>query len=532
MKKAPHLALSLKYRPQRFSEVVGQETVSTTLQNAVESRKLAHAYLFYGPRGIGKTTSARILAKALNCKDGPTPEPCGKCPACVEIASSTCVDVLELDAASNTGVDNVRDAIIQSASLAPSRDRYKVFIIDEAHMLSKAAFNALLKTIEEPPAHVVFILATTELAKILPTILSRCQRFRFRPPNRDAIAAYLQRIAEQEKIPIEPEARALLARAAGGALRDAVSLLEQAAAFTEGKLTRDKVAEMLGMLPEDMIHGAAKAVLERDAKALSSRLEKMAEEGFDPAQLLRDLRARFEELYLDRLGVRPAEEAAWKALAEGTAPEAFSFLIKRLNRILGDLQYSDTPQVTFELGLFGLLEAPYDLAQWVARLEALEKRLGGAPSAATPAAAPRPMPAREASAPAPAPKSVPPPAAKAPASDVWKDFHKRVQEAKPALATALDAARLASQAGGEWHIVFDNRFNLERAQKERAFLERQLSSAAGRAVSLKLEAAQSEPPKGEEEVWLDTASPDASVAPEARMVQDMFGGTIRQLKKK
>jgi len=535
MKKTPHQAFALKYRPQLFEEIAAQESVSTTLQNAVESRRIAHAYLFFGPKGIGKTTTARILAKALNCKDGPTPKPCGGCAACTEIAAGSCIDVLELDAASHTQVEKIREMIIETISLAPSRDRYKIFIIDEVHMLSTSSFNALLKTLEEPPPHAVFILATTELAKIPGTILSRCQRFRFRPPGREDIAKYLQRIAQAEKLAVEPEALALLARAAGGALRDAISLLEQAASFAEGKVTREKVVDLLGMLPEDMVLGVAKSVLEKDPKALSGWLDKMTAEGYDPSQLLRDLRERFQELYLERLGVRDAEEPAWKELAAKGTAEGFAFIVRRLNRTLEELRQSDAPQVAFELGLFGLLESPYDLAQWVSRLEALEKRLeADAGSSRQPPSA------------SPSMRASPPPASQKPVhvstkqapvpANVWPDFLRRVQDAKPGLAHALESASLASAEGGEWHVVFDNGFNLERAKKEQPFLEQQLSSVAGAAVKLRLDAAQAQARKaaaGAEEVWMDTSSPEAAVSdPGVKLLLDKFGGKVRQVKKK
>ncbi|MDE2489434.1 MAG: DNA polymerase III subunit gamma/tau, partial [Elusimicrobia bacterium] len=381
--KSAHQVLARKHRPQGFDELVGQPGVSQTLKNALAAGRVHHAYLFTGPRGCGKTTTARILAKALNCEKGPTAEPCGTCVACREIAASSCLDVLEMDAASHTGVDNVREVIIETVALAPNRDRYKVFIIDETHMLSGAAFNALLKTIEEPPPHVVFILATTEAHKVPATIASRCQRFKFRPVEPDLLASHLAAIAKKEKIAVEPEALALLARAAEGSLRDAVGLLDQCRSVGEGKVELSAVREMFGFVPAEMLMGAARALLSRDAKALAGWLKKVYEEGVEPAQFLKDLRAAFEAVYLEKLGAGSAADPAWsKALSDAT-PEALGFLLRRLNRALEELRFGDSPRLALELGLFSALESAQDLGAWVERLEALERRLsagGGGPA--------------------------------------------------------------------------------------------------------------------------------------------------------
>src|SRR5919108_3139860 len=219
--------IARKWRPQKFDDVVGQQAVTRTLGNAPGSNRLAHAFVFAGPRGVGKTTTARILARALNCESGPTPDPCGRCDACIEIAEGRDIDVLEIDAATHTGVDNVREVIIEGLAIRPVRNRYKVFIIDEVHQLSSASFNALLKSIEEPPPHVVFMMATTELHKIPDTILSRSQVFEFRTIHTTAIAAHLKKIADAEGLQVPDAALALIARSAEGSMRDAQSALDQ-----------------------------------------------------------------------------------------------------------------------------------------------------------------------------------------------------------------------------------------------------------------------------------------------------------------
>lgn len=492
--KAGHQVLARKYRPQGFDELVGQPGVSQTLKNALSSKRVHHAYLFTGPRGCGKTTTARILAKALNCAKGPTPEPCDECTSCKEIATSSSLDVLEMDAASHTGVDNVREVIIETVALAPSRDRYKVFIIDETHMLSGAAFNALLKTIEEPPPHVVFILATTEVHKVPATIASRCQRFKFRPVAPEPLAEHLAGIAKKEKVAVEPEALQLLARAAEGSLRDAVSLLDQCRSVGEGKVTLESVREMFGFVPQEMLLGAAKALLERDPKALAGWLKKVYEEGVEPAQFLKDLRAALESVYLEKLGAGNGADPVWsKALASATA-EGLGFLLRRLNRALEELRFGDSPRLALELGLFSAIEAAHDLSVWVQRLEALERRLvaGGGGSAMAPAmAAVRPAPVS-------APRAEAPAAAPAPSSGgvpAWPAFVSAVGKVKLSLGLVLEKCG-HSAAGDEWTIRFAKQFDLDAAERSRDFLVQAAAEAAGRPVKLALAlggAAQSVP---------------------------------------
>jgi DNA polymerase-3 subunit gamma/tau len=487
--KAAHQVLARKYRPQGFEELVGQPAVSQTLANALSTKRVHHAYLFTGPRGCGKTTTARILAKALNCEKGPTPTPCDECVSCREIALSSSLDVLEMDAASHTGVDDVREVIIETVALAPTRDRYKVFIIDETHMLSNSAFNALLKTIEEPPPHVVFILATTEVHKVPATIASRCQRFRFRPVGPEPLAEYLGGIAKKEKISVEADALALLARAAEGSLRDAISLLDQCRSAGEGKVTVESVREMFGFVPQDLLIGVAEALLARDPKALAGWLKKIYEEGVEPAQLLKDLRAAIEGAYLFKLGAGEPPDALWTKALSGASAEALGFLLKRLNRALEELRYGDSPRLALELGLFSALEAAHDLGAWVARLEALEKRLaaGGGGSALSPAPAltPRAIPPSE---PASRPAAPAPEAARAPASAgpiSWPALVEAVSKQKITLGTALERAK-GEAVGGGYRISFPKAFDLDMAKRAASIIEAALHSLAGRPVELEL----------------------------------------------
>src|SRR6059058_1555210 len=241
----PYQVLARKWRPQQFDDVIGQPAVTRTLKNAIAAKRIAQAFVFAGPRGVGKTTTARILARALNCEAGPTADPCGVCDACVEIAEGRDIDVLEIDAATHTGVDNVREVIISGLSIRPVRNRYKIFIIDEVHQLSMPSFNALLKSIEEPPPHVVFMMATTELEKIPETVLSRSQVYEFRTIGTTAIAAQLRKIVDHEGIQASDEALQLIARDAEGSMRDAQSKLDQVIAFTGNTVSVDDVSAVL-----------------------------------------------------------------------------------------------------------------------------------------------------------------------------------------------------------------------------------------------------------------------------------------------
>lgn len=288
--------LHLKYRPQRFAEVVGQGAVVQTLANAIRLGRVAPAYLFCGPRGTGKTSSARILAKSLNCEQGPTPDPCQVCSQCRAITAGSSLDVIEIDAASNTGVDNIRE-LIERAQFAPVNSRYKVYVIDECHMLSNAAFNALLKTLEEPPPRVVFVLATTDPQRVLPTIVSRCQRFDFRRIPLDDMVAHLGQIAAQEGIPIAPEALHLVAQLAQGGLRDAERLLDQLS-LLEGSITPEAVWDLVGGIPERQLLDLTDALLAQDVQAVLAQTRQLLERGREPLVVLQSLVVFYRDLLL------------------------------------------------------------------------------------------------------------------------------------------------------------------------------------------------------------------------------------------
>jgi DNA polymerase III subunit gamma/tau len=386
--------IARKWRPQTFDEVTGQEQITRTLRNAVEHERLHHAYLFSGARGVGKTTTARLLAKAVNChkSDRPTPTPCRTtdpeaCPSCREIAEGRSIDVLEIDAASNTGVDNVRDAIINTVGVRPARDRYKVFIIDEVHMLSAAAFNALLKTLEEPPPRVLFIMATTHPHKVPETILSRSQQFEFRTIPAQKIAERLRHIADEEKIKVSDEAVREIARAGEGSMRDAQSAFDQVISFSEGKIEAEDVEAALGIAGAEVLARVTRAVAEEKPAEALAVVEDLVARGHDLRNFCRDLLAHLRDLLVfkvagDSAALSGATDAERRELAAVAREFSESDLVRFFHSLTDTetrLRESAHPRYQLEIGLVKLVEmrrlAP--LGQIIERLNALEESLRG-----------------------------------------------------------------------------------------------------------------------------------------------------------
>jgi len=289
--------LAQKYRPQKFEDVIGQEAVTRTLTNSVKAGRVANAYIFCGPRGVGKTSVARLLSKTLNCEKPPEESPCNKCPSCDQITRSSSIDVLEIDGASNRGIDEIR-TLRENVKFSPSQGRYKIYIIDEVHMLTQEAFNALLKTLEEPPAHVKFIFATTEPHKVLPTIMSRCQRFDFRKISPGMILDRIKDIAGKEKIKMDDKAALLIARAADGSLRDALVILDQMVSFSGGKVTSEDVTELLGMVHKDRMLELSGAVIDKESKHVAAVLDDMIDAGKDPVFIATSLIGHYRDLMI------------------------------------------------------------------------------------------------------------------------------------------------------------------------------------------------------------------------------------------
>ena len=370
-------ALYRKYRPSTFSDVIGQEHIERTLKNAIEQNKVSHAYLFCGPRGTGKTTMARILAKALLCEKGPTVDPDGTCPECEAIAQGQHPDVYELDAASRTGVENVREEIISRVNYAPTRGAWKVYIIDEVHMLSTAAFNALLKTLEEPPGHVVFILCTTDPQKVPETIQSRCQRFDFHRISAEAIVSRLGAICVKEGVDFEGEALDLIAYRADGGMRNALTSLEQLMAFGGGHVTLEGAQNLLGSLDEHDLSEIVDAIGRRDAAACFTWVAHYVETGADLAQFVLDLSEHIRNLYLLSLAGAEVEIPVSEATRKQMVDQLRYFGKDRLARLLGvlgeltrELRASSNPRLAFEIALTRMVRPESDLT-----LEALSERV-------------------------------------------------------------------------------------------------------------------------------------------------------------
>ncbi|GFO54119.1 DNA polymerase III subunit gamma/tau [Geomonas sp. Red276] len=470
-----YLVLARKWRPQTFSDLVGQEHVSQTLKNAIEGGRVAHAFLFTGARGVGKTSSARILAKALNCESGLTVEPCNKCSACLEITDGNSVDVFEIDGASNTGVDDIRE-LRDNIKYLPSRSRYKIFIIDEVHMLTTNAFNALLKTLEEPPAHVKFIFATTEPHKVPITILSRCQRFDFKRIPLPRIVARLRYIVDQEGVSASDEALTVVARKGDGSMRDSLSTLDQVLAFCGNSVCDTEVTALLGVVDRRLITEATRAVLDGEVRQVLEIVARVDSFGYSMRQFCHELIDQFRSIsILKAVGNETGElldlsEAELEDLRQLSAATTLADLQRRLTLLLkaeGEMAHSGFPRLMLELALMKMATLPpaVPVQELLARLAALE---GGAPMAPRPAQQGAPVPRPQAAPaaqqpPRPAPSAQPvardqaPPRGQAPAEpvptraaaqapsgppvdegDLWGSLVRFVKGKKPMLGSELE----------------------------------------------------------------------------------------------
>jgi len=359
-----HIALYRAWRPQSFQDMVGQQHIIQTLQNAIREQRTSHAYLFSGPRGTGKTSAAKIMAKAVNCERGPAPEPCNECEACRRITSGSVMDVQEIDAASNRGVEEIRD-LREKVKYAPTEVRQKVYIIDEVHMLTTEAFNALLKTLEEPPPHVMFILATTEPHRLPATIISRCQRFDFRRVSLDEQTDRLELICEQEGMQADRDALQYIARLSDGGMRDALSVLDQISSFTDGKVTYQKVMDMTGGIPSEQFAKLAASLLKGDVGHILQMIEGFMHEGKSADKCMENLLYYFRDLLMikmvpdaDKLTDRVLHPESFREMAEAFTKGQLFQMIDTLNRYQSEMKYAVQPQTLFEVALLKLCSIP------------------------------------------------------------------------------------------------------------------------------------------------------------------------------
>jgi len=532
--------IARKWRPQKFDDVVGQLQVTRTLKNALASGRLAQAFVFAGPRGVGKTTTARILARALSCINGPTADPCGDCDACKEIADGRDMDVIEIDAATHTQVENIRDVIISGLSIAPARNRYKVFIIDEVHQLSSHSFNALLKSIEEPPPHVVFMMATTELEKIPETVLSRSQVYEFRTISTKAIADQLRKIVDKEGIAVAEESLQLIARDAEGSMRDAQSKLDQVIAFTGKTIAAEDVATVLGLVGRDLVLDALQAVADEDAPASFALAARAVEMGYDLRAVCRELSRVVRDLLVisvDATRVTDPEIAAegerdrLKALAARFSREdllrAFDLLTKAETEIRGAAQ----PRYHLEMALLRWI--------YLRKLVPIEDLIAGAGAGgATPQrgtatsergalrtapAAPPPSPAN--AAPPPSRANVGPrfsganaPPSPSPSGSFRDSLLAEIRKSKMVFYSTVVAQAQKIEVSGD-RVVFtfspNQKTLLGMVEQNRAWLESLAQQVSGRKIAIaavQTDAAAAPPPQGGAPAAADATSADKKTA--------------------
>ncbi len=517
-----YVVLARKYRPRAFEEVVGQEAIAQTLQNAIRTNRVAHAYLFAGPRGVGKTSMARILAKALNCVKGPTDTPCNECEICRAVSEGDDLDVIEIDGASNRGVDDIRE-LRQSVKYTPNRARYKIYIIDEVHMLTREAFNALLKTLEEPPEHVKFIFATTEPRKVLETIQSRCQRFDFRRVATPQIAGRLRTICDAEGIEAEQEALETIARSVRGGMRDAQSILDQLVAFCEGKITVDAVHQVLGIVPETEVARLIDDFINHDAGDALALVHALFDEGRDVVDFLDSVNAYIRDIMVAaacgadaKLIDRSAESLQRIADQAGKLSlDTWMYMLQVFLEVKRRSRENVQSRVLLELAVLKLtrLDELRPLSDILERLQSLETRLseGAAPAASpspravsapagknrprtsTPAAEPRPA-SRRGEPPSPPPRrsrdAAPSQTSPAASGDAWSAVAEFVKRQSRALGAILEAGcRLGSLTQDAAVIYVQNKGHLAfvRADSARKLIAQAFESIGRPVQNLQIE---------------------------------------------
>jgi DNA polymerase-3 subunit gamma/tau len=558
-----YLVLARKYRPQRFEDLIGQEHVARTLTNAIALGRVHHAFLFTGARGVGKTSAARILAKALCCAQAPTATPCGVCDFCKEIASGQSVDVLEIDGASNTGVDDVRQ-LREGVRYLPSRGKKKVYIIDEVHMLSTSAFNALLKTLEEPPPHVVFVFATTEVHKIPSTIMSRCQRYDFKLIPTARLVEHLSGILTAEKIAFDVHGLRVVARQAAGSVRDGLSLLDQVIAYVgDQPITGERVAEVLGVADRRLLFQLVEATLARDVGQALRLVTQAVDRGVDLGQLAKAFLAHLHDVEIAGLIPEPGDiiDASADELAEARALAAkaprglLGAMFDRWARGVEEAGKSQSPRLILEMALVDLCfaEPLAPLGDLLQRLEEMEGRLAtGAPAPARPAPS-RPVMASTAPiqpVPAPAARGVTAPVSVAPAAanplpaaaspaEKWRRIRSHFDD-RALLAAALDHGEVTEWGEGRLTLVLPDKLTLDQVEKNRKDVERAIAAVVGQPTQLVLRqgipglgsAVRSEVNREADATLADQRKREAEARqhPMIMKAQELFGVSPREIK--
>ena len=564
-----YLVLARKWRPQNFTDLIGQEHVSQTLSNAIRSGRIHHAFLFTGARGVGKTSAARILAKALNCDAGLSDQPCGTCSSCTEITAGQGLDVLEIDGASNTGVDDVRE-LRENIRYLPNRSRYKIFIIDEVHMLSTNAFNALLKTLEEPPAHAKFIFATTEPHKIPITILSRCQRFDFRKIPLARVAGRMREIADAEKLTISDRSLSLVARQGEGSMRDALSTLDQVIAFSGDEVDDEAVQTLLGMVDRRLLLDTVEAVMRRDSRRALDAVRRVDQLGLALRQFTQDLLEMFRGMVICKVVEDPAEMLDLvgdelkdlNALAKEASLEDLQRIVALLMKTQSELVHSSYPLLTLEMSLVRLatLAPSQDLSKLISHIESLEKRLNTTSlqkALSTPQRAAQerpqhavpemPQPAVPETPQRPTPETPPPKKPEAPVAvstdnKGWQGLVEQVKQSRPMLGSVMEHGRLLKLAPPLLEIAYPkDSFMIGQLQEQEICQDLEALAAAyfGQPIKLRVSPIdtthQDAPPslvqtrEAEETDRMRRLREDAMEHPALKAVQDIFDGRIKKV---